>query len=263
VDDEQYALMGLQSAIEEVLPDDQLSCFNSPKKALEYAKGNIVDAAFLDVEMGGMNGLQLAKRLKDINGKTVIIFVTGFTEYAADAFSLHAGGYIIKPVTAESVAKLIEYLRNPVIMPPSPERKLRVQTFGNFEVFADGKPLPFARAKTKELLAYLVNRRGAHCTNNEITAVLWEEKNDTPALQSLFRNLVSDLSQTLNNAGIGDIIIKERGNLAIMPDKISCDLYDFCAGINVNSYLGEYMAQYSWAEFTNEYLDRLQLKTMN
>jgi two-component SAPR family response regulator len=81
-----------------------------------------------------------------------------------EAFSMHASGYILKPVTAEAIAEAMEQLRHPVN--PLPEKRLRVQTFGNFEVLLDEKPLTFARSKTKELFAYLVSRRGAHCGVN-------------------------------------------------------------------------------------------------
>ena len=256
VDDEHFALMDLRSVIEEALPDSTLCCFDTPAAVLEYAKNNRVDVAFLDIEMGRMSGLQLAKHLKDIYGKTNIIFVTGYSQYALDALALYVSGYLMKPVTAIKIIEAIEHLRYPI--KPASGKRIRVQTFGNFEIFVDEKPLIFARTKTKELFAYLVLRQGAHCSNDEIAAVIWEDKNDTPSLKSLFRTLVADLIQTLKAAGIHDVVIKQRGQLAILPDKIICDLYDFCAGINVNSYLGEFMSQYSWAEFTIGYLDRIR-----
>ena len=220
----------------------------------------MVDTAFLDIEMVGINGLHLAKNLKEIYSKTIIIFVTGYSHYAVDAFALRASGYIMKPVTAQAVLEEMEYLRKTHIhghLSPDAEKKLRVQTFGNFEVYADGKPLAFKRSKTKELFAYLVSRQGAMCNNNEIAAVLWEDKEDTPGLQSMFRALVADLTHTLKAAGLKDILIKQRGYIGIAKDKISCDLFDFCAGIKVNNYMGEFMTQYRWAEFTNGYLGKV------
>jgi two-component SAPR family response regulator len=177
----------------------------------------------------------------------------------------------MKPVTAKAVLKEVEHLQN-IIISKVPKisstenlnndsgKKMRVQTFGNFEIFIEGKPLIFGRAKTKELFAYLVSRKGALCNNNEIAAVIWEDKDDTSSLQSMFRTLVADLTQTLNDAGINDVLIKKRGFIGIIPENISCDLYDFNAGINVNNYLGEFMNQYSWAEFTNTYLDQMYQK---
>jgi len=99
-------------------------------------------------------------------------------------------------------------------------------------------------------------RNGASCSNNEIVAVIWESKPDSDALQNQFRHLVFDLRKTLKSVDADDILVRRRGTLAILPESISCDLYDFFAGntIAVNKFMGEFMAQYSWAEFNNAYL---------
>ena len=255
VDDEPFALDDLKQAITEALPDCELSCFNTPSEALRYAAGTAPDIAFLDISLSGMNGLALAKRLKDINGKTNIIFATGYSEYAVDAFSVQASDYLLKPVTREAIVKALAYLREPIA--EKSNQRVKVQTFGNFELFVDGKPLTFARIKTKELLAYLVNRRGAYCGNDEIVAAIWEDKADSQALKSHFRHLVADLTKTLTDKNIGSMLVKKHGYLAVDPGTFQCDLYDFFSGKPhaVNSYTGEYMAQYSWAEFINGYLE--------
>jgi two-component SAPR family response regulator len=258
VDDEQYALMDLRFSVEKALPDCTLSCFLSPNKALAYAEDNQVDIAFVDIEMGGMNGIILAKNLKNIYGGTNIIFVTGHSQYAIDSYSVDTSDYLLKPVTTELVERALKRLRDPVMNVTN--KRVRVQTFGNFEIFADEQPLMFAFAKTKELLAYLVHRRGAICSNNEIMAVIWEEREDTLSLKSQFRNLVSDLTKTLKEIDIEDILVKRRGHLGVNPDNFSCDIYDFSKAVPyaVNSYNGEYIAQYGWAEFTNAYLANIK-----
>ena len=264
VDDEQFALIDLHEAIKEALPNSTVSCFDSSEDALDFAKNNHIDIAFLDINMGGMNGLHLAAHLKEIYGDTNIIFVTGHSEYALDAFALHASGYILKPIDANAVHKAVNHLNRPVmqrvvqgvvqsVTPPS-DKTLYVQTFGNFEVFADGKPVSFARSKTKELFAYLIYQKGALCTNNEIIAVLWDIMSDSQGLQSHLRHLVADLFKTLKAVGSEDVLFKKRGVISIVPDKLNCDMYEFCAGKNVNNYRGEFMMQYSWAEFKNAFL---------
>ena len=255
VDDEQFALQDLKQAIEEAAPGCGLACFDAPAGALRYAAETQVDIAFLDISMSGINGIALAKRLKDINGKTNIIFATGYSDYAVDAFSVQASDYLMKPVTREAVSRAMEHLRDPVAE-KSVER-VCVQTFGNFEVFVDGSPLAFSRSKTKELLAYLVNRRGALCGNDEIIAAIWEDKADTKTLKGHFRHLVADLTQTLKEKNIEAMLVRKHGHLAIASGTFQCDLYDFYSGkpSAVNSYAGEFMAQYSWAEFINGYLE--------
>jgi len=255
VDNEQFALQDLKQAIEEAVPGCEPACFGAPAEALRYASGTQVDVAFLDISLSGMNGLVLAKRLKDINGSTNIIFATGYSDYAVDAFSVEASDYLLKPVTREAVVNAMEHLRDPVAVKSG--KRVCVQTFGNFEVFVDGSPLDFTRTKTKELLAYLVNRRGSFCGNDEIIAAIWEDKTDSQTLKSHFRHLVADLTQALKHEDIESILVKKHGYLAVDTDKFQCDLYDFYSGkpAAVNSYAGEYMAQYSWAEFINGYLE--------
>lgn len=66
VDDEPYALKDLEEELQRAAPNAVLHSFTLPGKALEYARSNPVDAAFLDIELGSANGLVLAKQLKDL-----------------------------------------------------------------------------------------------------------------------------------------------------------------------------------------------------
>ena len=82
VDDEHLQLNKLVDCIRAVAPKDNLSFFDNPLLAYEAAKKSKFDVAFLDIEMAGMNGVELAKKLKGINPGINIIFVTGYAEYA-------------------------------------------------------------------------------------------------------------------------------------------------------------------------------------
>lgn len=250
VDDEKLALDTLIDSIEKTVPDADVTGFRRPMDALEHVRENACEIAFLDIKMRGMTGLELAGRLKDIRGDINIIFVTGYSEYALDAFSLYASDYLLKPATPDAVRQAMQNLRTPVV--PARSKKIRVQCFGNFEVYVDNRPLVFGRAKTKELLAYLVNIKGASATMGELTAVMWDDGADTSSRQSNLRNLIADLKNVLSDAGAGDIILKSRNSIAVDCESVDCDYYDFLRHIPyaVNAYHGEYMMQYSWAELT-------------
>ena len=60
------------------------------------------------------HGIVLAKKLKEIYPKINIVFVTGYSQYANEAFALHASGYVYKPVTADKIINEMENLRNPI-----------------------------------------------------------------------------------------------------------------------------------------------------
>ncbi len=259
VDDEKLALDTLVDSAQKVMPGAMVNGFRIPSDALEYVRMNGCDIAFLDIKMRGMTGLELAKKIKDISKDTNIVFVTGYSEYSLDAFKLYASDYLLKPATPDSVKEALNHLRTPI--KPKADRKIRIQCFGNFEVYVDENPLEFSRNKTKELLAYIVDRNGASVTMGELTAVLWEDGADTSSRASNLRNLISDLKHTLSLVGADDIIIKSRNTIAVDCERIQCDYYDFLKHIPyaVNSYRGEYMMQYSWAEFTLGSLTKIKL----
>lgn len=86
-------------------PDiDEAVPFRLCSKALEWAKDTRPDVAFLDIQLRGMTGIQLAEKLKEMYPDLPIVFVTGYREYAFDAIQLHVAGYLLKPVTAYSDA---------------------------------------------------------------------------------------------------------------------------------------------------------------
>ena len=249
VDDERLALKNLSESIESAAPNVQLHGFRYPEDALAFAKENAVEVAVLDVEMVGMNGVELAQRLQLYHPDINIIFSTGYGHYRDAAFDLHASGYLTKPITPEKVKKELGYLRRPI---PDPKR-VRIRAFGNFEVYLDGNPINFKYSKTKEMLAYLVDRKGALCTNGEIIATLFE---DDDGHDAYFRSLRKDLTDILEEAGCSEILIQQRGRIGIIPELMDCDYFNWCSGIRSadNAFHGEYMTQYSWSEYTNAML---------
>lgn len=114
VDDEKLALETLTDSILKVMPDRAVHGFRKPEEALEFARENRCDVAFLDIKMRGMTGLELARQLKDIRGDINIIFVTGYSEYSLNAFRLYASDYLLKPATPDAVRQALKHLRTPV-----------------------------------------------------------------------------------------------------------------------------------------------------
>lgn len=251
IDDEPKMLRLLHSAIAKAAPEAELRDFSLAAAALEAVRreGLRPDAVFSDIQMPGMNGLELAVRLKDLAPETKLIFVTGYSEYAVEAYRLHASGYVMKPVDPERIR---EELGN-LFSPPEPEPgKLRVQCFGYFEVFWNGTPLEFKRRKTKELFALLVDRQGGFCTAEELVTAMWEDEENLTNLKHNLRNLVSDLQKTLREIGMEEVLIRRSSQMAVRPELLDCDYYRMLNGDMraVNAYRGEYMSQYSWAELT-------------
>ncbi|MDD3334513.1 MAG: response regulator [Eubacteriales bacterium] len=253
LDDERTALNILSRAIAEAVPDAELLCFSTVTEALKAMgeENAPLDVAFLDIEMPGMTGLELAHLIKTHAPMVNIVFVTGYSQYALEALSVRPSGYIMKPVDAEQIRVEIKNLRHPPSRTVA-DKRIRAQCFGDFELFVDGKAVPFSRAKSKELLAFLIDRRGASCTTAKIADALWEDGVYDRARQKLLSTICIDMQKSLKQVGAEQIVLKTNNLLAINPEAFDCDYYRALSGdvASINRFMGEYMAAYSWAEFT-------------
>ena len=231
--------------------------YSDSPNALAEARQTEVDVAFLNAKLPEMDGLLLGRYLKDLYPSVNLIMMTRERATAFDAMALRASGCILLPPEDKSVLQEMKELR----YTPGEKKKSRVfvQTFGNFELFADGVPVPFKYSKTKEIVAVLVNNKGVQTTNGEIIASLWEDDGDPRVKTSYLSNLRQDLQNTLSDLGMTEIIIKQRGSMAIAKDKVECDLYEWLEKKKESryQYLGDYMNQFSWAEFVHAELDEL------
>ena len=114
VDDERIILTGGIPVIRQVLPNSYVKGFTRPSEALAFARDNQVALAFLDIEMGKVNGLELCNELLTINPRTNVIFLTAYMEYSFDAWSTGTSGFLLKPLSAEAVRQQLTRLRYPL-----------------------------------------------------------------------------------------------------------------------------------------------------
>ena len=255
VDDEYYALELMKSVLAEVAPGANVYPCGDVNSAIKTASENKIDVAFLDIQMPEKNGVELARELKMINPKINIIFATGYSEYMRDVINLRMRGYVLKPVSADAVKAELENLRHPIEW--NNEKRIRILTFGNFEVFVDDAPVKFERKQAKEILAYLVDKKGTSATYAEIAAILWEDGEYDRARQKNLQVYIASLVKSLHAVGVKDLILKGRQGILVNTKIVDCDYYRFIEGDAkaINMFTGQYMSAYSWAEFTVGYLE--------
>ena len=263
IDDEPLILNMTVELCEKLPEAPEVTGFTKASEALKWLEGHSADIALLDINMPEMSGLELAARIRALDPSTAIIFLTGYSEYAVDAFRLHASGYLVKPVNKQRLAEEIAHaagLRSEPQAQSEPDARITARTFGEFDLFVDGKPLSFPRSKSKELLAYLIDRQGGGITRSAAAAVLWEDRPYDRSMQKQLDVIIRSLRTTLEAAGAQEIFELQKGTMRIVPEKLDCDMYRFLAGdpAAVNSYRGEYMNAYSWASFTEAFLDRMK-----
>ncbi len=237
--------------------DATILSFPDSPSALAAARSQEIDTAFLDVALPEIDGLLLGRYLKDLNPNINLIMMTTKRADAFDAMNLRASGCILLPPEEKDVLGEMRELRFPTAA--AKQKRVFIQTFGNFEIFADGVPIAFKYSRTKEILAILVNNKGVQTSNGEIIATLWEDDGDPKVKTSYLSNLRQDLQNTLSDLKLKDIIIKQRGSMAIASDKVECDLFEWLKHRSKSRYLylGDYMNQYSWSEFVHSELDEL------
>lgn len=255
VDDEIMALEDFEDTCKELEIDADIVKFHNSLDALSFVAVNKVDIAFLDIEMPVLKGIELARRIKAVSPNVKIIFSTSYSEYALEAFSVDAVDYVMKPYEPMTIQKAFD--KAMLVKDVVQESRIFIKTFGYFDVFVDGKSVTFTSAKSKELLAILVDRNGGVVSTEQAINLLWVGREYDETVQSLFRKVLKSLRTALEDVGALDILIDNRNQRSIDKSKVSCDYYELLAekpGVKAK-YFGKYMEQYSWANSTETQLN--------
>ena len=113
LDNHKLIIAEIKRQVLSVLPKAECICFTKQREAIEYVRKNHVDAALLDIDMPGLNGIEVAELMCRINPRLNIIFVTGYPEYALQAFSVPVSDFIVKPVSEDALKATFQKLRFP------------------------------------------------------------------------------------------------------------------------------------------------------
>jgi DNA-binding NarL/FixJ family response regulator len=113
VDDNKVFLGDGIPIIEEVIPNATVIGFTKPSEAVEYAKANRVALAFLDIEMIDVSGLDVCRKLLEINPRTNVVYLTAYRDYSLDAWKTGASGFMLKPITPDGIREQLNVLRYP------------------------------------------------------------------------------------------------------------------------------------------------------
>ena len=258
--DDEILVLRRTTAILEKMPElSEVEGFTSAEDTLEWLRNNTADIAVLDIDMPDQNGIELAMEIKKLHPDIAILFLTGYSKYALDAFSVHATGYLLKPVNAEKLAEEVRYALSSHA-PMHVSGHITARTFGEFDLLVDGKTVSFPRAKAKELLAFLIDRQGASVSRTAVFAAMFEDEAYDRSRQKYLDVIIRSLRDTLTENGIQDLLENKKGMLRVRAEMLDCDLYRFFAGDieAINAYRGEYMNSYTWAVMREAYIDGLK-----
>lgn len=248
VDNKKADAAKLMEILKRLQPAAHITTLYSCQQFLYLSKRQDIEIAFIS---SGRAGIRLARKLQIDAPLCNIIFVEESKEFAYESILTRPSGYILKPVTEETVRIELGHLRYPSAL--SRSHILRVRTFGNFVVYNDdGEPLHFARAISREILAYLIDQQGFPVTGKDIAADVLEEDNYTESTSKKISQYVSDLIKDMKKEGYDGVIVKQNRQLFVDKQAVDCDLYRYLRGEEdaVSAYHGEYMIDYSWAEMS-------------
>lgn len=247
VDDEPLMLKRFARLSQEIPDLHIVGQFESSQEALEYAEANPVELAFLDVAMPIMNGIELAKKLRENRKDILIVFVSAYDEYIWDSNKVGGDYYIIKPYDRETLEMVMDRIR---LIAQRQKKELYIQTFGRFVVFRNGKPVPLT-GKAKEILALIVTRRGREISNEELFSIIWENRPYSNKNMSVFYNALRRLRDALRDEGLEDLLITTARGQVVNTSMFDCDYYAYLdKNMEVRDrFEGEFLSEYSWGEY--------------
>ena len=221
--------------------------FQDAQEALDYTRENKVDVAFLDVELPVINGIALAKKLRELRRDIIIVFITAYDEYIRDSNIIGGDYYVVKPYTREVLELMMEKLN---ALASRQKRCVRIRTFGRFMVMKDGRPVPLV-GKAKEILALVVTRCGKEISNEEIYSTIWEGRPYSNVNMSVYYNALRRLRSSLKKAGLEELLIRTPRGQMINTELFDCDYYEWKEGgpDRRGSFEGEFLPEYSWGEY--------------
>ncbi len=210
---------------------DIVGAYTDPVKALDDIPRLLPDVIFTDVEMPGISGMDLAKKVRELDENIQIVFITAYEKYAVDAFRVNAVNYILKPITAEdlnnTVNRLLQGFRRRASS-AKPENRLRILAFGIFTVYGSRRDqeIRWPTAKVRELFACFVLNKGGALGKWQLCERLWPQASPQRVEHSL-HSTVSRMRKSLADAGIPNAVVYSEGRYRVKMDGWSCDLWEF------------------------------------
>ncbi|MBR1382504.1 MAG: response regulator [Ruminococcus sp.] len=114
VDDNQLLVEDLLDEMSRIVPHAQCIGTSRSEEVLRLFKEHLFDVVISDIDMPGLDGITLAKKILEVKQRTNIIYITGHEKYAVESYATFPSSFILKPVSTEKMRDAFEHLRYPV-----------------------------------------------------------------------------------------------------------------------------------------------------
>ncbi|HSH25638.1 MAG TPA: response regulator [Massilibacterium sp.] len=284
VDDEKLALDLLEIQLSGMDNIEILGKYTDSIIAKEKILNSDVDVLFLDIHQPGINGLELAEKIIGDKPEVAVVFVTGYDEYAVQAFELNALDYLIKPVNRSRLEKTVkrmeEYITNKKEKTVVKEEKVQVNVFRQLTIqtthVEDATAIQWRTKKAQELFLYLFHYRDQLVRKSTLVELLWPDYDVDRSYSQLYttvyhvRKKMKTLFNhfTIKNTTEGYIL--NVTNVSIDAEQWEKDVEELSALSEqtihqyieiANQYKGGYLQEYNywWAEAERHRLETLWL----
>lgn len=228
---------------------DIIGSFTDPFDAYEFLCVNRADVVFLDVEMSGITGLQLGKRLRKSQPSTLIIMTSQDSSYLGEANEIGVDYFILKPFKREVINQVIEKMKKINSSIIQNESNIFIRTSGSFMVMKDKKPIPLV-GKAKEIMALIVYKNGTMISNKEIYQTLWPNRPVDNEHMKVYFNALNRMRKTLKLSDAQDLLVATPRGQMLNTEACQCDFWDdyYLYNQNKNIHSGHFFDEFTWAE---------------
>ncbi|MGN7116453.1 response regulator [Lysinibacillus odysseyi] len=251
VDDEMLVSNFLKIQLESTGLATVIDQFQKPSTALSEIPNLKPDVVFLDIEMPGMNGIELGTKLLNTCIGLEIIFVTAYNQYAVDAFKLNAIHYLLKPADEEDLRIALERVieKRKAYSDIVLNNNLRIELLGHIKIFQNSQEvrLKWPTVKVEELFALMLMCRNHGIEKWQLTEKLWPSIELKKAEQNLYTTIYR-LKKILLESGLDVRIKNAKGKYFLELSNCTIDI-DEQRQFNKAVLFGD--KQYSWVEGLN------------
>ena len=156
-DDDSAQLDNLRHLLREWNSSAEISEYRSAEQFLFSYPDKSCDLLLLDIEMGDMNGMELARKLRDNGDMLPIIFITGYSEFMQDGYDVEALHYLLKPVDRDKLFSVLDryasrHLADSRVIFPSGDETVSINTDDIAYLEAFGKKTQITLRNGKEII---------------------------------------------------------------------------------------------------------------
>ncbi len=156
-DDDSVQLNNLRQLLKVWNSSTEISEYRSAEQFLFSYPDKSCDLLLLDIEMGDMNGMELARKLRDNGDMLPIIFITGYSEFMQDGYDVEALHYLLKPVDKDKLFAVLDryasrHLTDNRVILPSGDETVSINTDDIAYLEAFGKKTQITLKDRKEII---------------------------------------------------------------------------------------------------------------